>query len=285
MSSSSPVDILILGAGWTATFLIPLCVETNVNWAATTRSGSTDPYTTIPFDFDQDDESEEKLDEQCKKLPDAKTVLVTFPLTTKGAVGRLVQGYRKARKVGRGGQELWVQLGTTSIWDNPPNAPKPTSTNWYDRHSSFTKTPRVALEEELLTLPETKSSVLCLSGLWGGTRDPKNYVGRVAPTKEALKAKDGLHLIHGQDVARAILAVHLNPSKTVGQRWLLTDGRVYDWWDIASAWSEEKAQWVRELMHDESVRALPRDISTLGRALDSRDFWDTFELVPVKARV
>ncbi|KAK0485015.1 hypothetical protein IW261DRAFT_872621 [Armillaria novae-zelandiae] len=285
MSSSSTVDILILGAGWTATFLIPLCVETNVNWAATTRSGSTDPYATIPFNFDQDDESEEKLDEQCKKLPDAKTVLVTFPLTTKGAVGRLVQGYRKARKDGRGGQELWVQLGTTSIWDNPPNAPKPTSTSWYDRHSTFTKTPRVVLEEELLALPETKSSVLCLSGLWGGTRDPKNYVGRVAPTKEALKAKGGIHLIHGQDVARAILAVHLNPSKTVGQRWLLTDGRVYDWWDIASAWSEEKAQWVRELMHDESVRALPRDISTLGRALDSRDFWDTFELVPVKARV
>lgn len=119
MSSSSPVDILILGAGWTATFLIPLCVEKNIKWAATTRGGSTDPYTTIPFNFDQDDESEEKLDKQCKQLPDAKTVLVTFPLTTKGAVGRLVQGYRKSRKDGRGGQELWVQLGTTSIWDNP----------------------------------------------------------------------------------------------------------------------------------------------------------------------
>lgn len=106
---------------------------------------------------------------------------------------------------------------------------------------------------------------------------------RISPLSRQLQ--DGLHLIHGQDVARAILAVHLNPSKTVGQRWLLSDGRVYDWWDIASAWSEEKAQWVRELMRDESVRALPREISTLGRALDSRDFWDTFELVPVKARV
>lgn len=113
-------------------------------------------------------------------------------------------------------------------------------------------------------------------------------------------------MIHGLDVSRAILAVHASFSKASGQRWILTDGRVYDWWDLASAWgshptpgasenaggindSEEgrgaQARWVRELMHEQDVRALPRDIERLGRALDSREFWFEFGLSPVKARL
>lgn len=123
-----------------------------------------------------------------------------------------------------------------------------------------------------------------------------------------------VHFIHGIDVARAILAVHYNFSHAVGQRWLLTDARVYDWWDLASAWgtntntssrAERKEneisstdaaihncetqmagpqrEWVKELMIEQGIRALPRDINALGRALDSRDFWESFGLFPVKA--
>jgi hypothetical protein len=105
-------------------------------------------------------------------------------------------------------------------------------------------------------------------------------------------------MIHGIDVARAILAVHANFSKASGERWLLTDGRVYDWWDLASAWgsgpdptdsnSEDRgpqAAWVRELMREEGVRALPRNVELLGRVLDAREFWETFELDPVRARL
>jgi hypothetical protein len=118
-----------------------------------------------------------------------------------------------------------------------------------------------------------------------------------------------LHMIHGLDVSRAILAVHADFSKASGQRWILTDGRVYDWWDLASAWGsgpstavvgrgpsiqkldsdEEKrgaqARWVRELMQEQDVRALPRNVESLGRALDSRDFWLRFGLSPVEARL
>lgn len=109
------------------------------------------------------------------------------------------------------------------------------------------------------------------------------------------RIQGSIHLVHGIDVARAILAVHANFSKAQGQRWLLTDGRVYDWWDLASAWGsppkspvtepEEKgaqAQWVQELMMESNTRALPRDIGVLGRALDSREFWSTFSLSPLK---
>jgi len=114
-------------------------------------------------------------------------------------------------------------------------------------------------------------------------------------------------MIHGLDVSRAILAVHANFPKATGQRWILTDGRVYDWWDLASAWgsrsstratgdlddlggnNEEtrgtQARWVRELMQEQDVRALPRNAERLGRALDSRDFWFEFEMSPLKARL
>lgn len=110
-------------------------------------------------------------------------------------------------------------------------------------------------------------------------------------------------MIHGIDVARAVLAVHGDFPKAGGQRWILSDGRVYDWWDLASAWGVvvpqipaqdgqapllsqgSHARWVRELMQEQSVRALPRNIEVLGRALDSREFWYTFELSPIKARL
>lgn len=113
-------------------------------------------------------------------------------------------------------------------------------------------------------------------------------------------------MIHGEDVSRAILAVHGEFDKATGERWLLTDGRVHDWWDLAHAWGVQYSKnrgeltkesqdgekergphprWVRELMRECCVRALPRCIDQLGRALDSRDFWDTFELEPVMGRL
>ena len=113
-------------------------------------------------------------------------------------------------------------------------------------------------------------------------------------------------MIHGKDVSRAILAVHDQFDKASGQRWLLTDGRVYDWWDLTYAWGiaysrargepvdeakdalkdrGEQPRWVKELMRELGVRALPRCVDLLGKALDSRDFWDTFELEPVMGRL
>jgi len=104
-------------------------------------------------------------------------------------------------------------------------------------------------------------------------------------------------MIHGSDLARAILAVHTHFSLALGQRWLLTDARVYDWWDLASAWGTNgegrigevpegpHPAWVKELMDEEKVRALPREMAKLGRLLDGRDFWKTFGLSPARARL
>lgn len=141
--------------------------------------------------------------------------------------------------------------------------------------------------------------MLNLSGLYGGERHPRNWVIRVATTKAQVREKKALHLIHGDDVARGIIAVHKN--FTHGKRWLLTDLRVYDWWDLIQSWGnhvvakkekeeeeeEEKEEdqlnyvaWVGELMTEEDVRALPRSAETLGRVLDSRAFWKEMGVWP-----
>jgi len=296
--SLEKVDILILGAGWTSTFLIPLCKEQQISYAATSRDGREG---TIPFVFDP--ESDDAT--QFSSLPDANTVLIVFPIRVSGGSERLVRHFQKTHA---GTEVGFVQLGSTGIWNNDPTVKSDTKTDiaavgssmvWYDRHSEFdTTNPRANAETELLALSHnTPTTVLDLCGLWGGGRRVRNWVGRVAPTKEALKTKGNVHMIHGVDVARAILAVHAQFDKATGQRWLLTDQRMYDWWDLASAWGSggessrgsdpmgPQAEWVRELMDEEGVRALPRSPEQIGRALDSREFWKTFGLSPVRARL
>jgi len=62
--------------------------------------------------------------------------------------------------------------------------------------------------------------VLNLSGLWGGERQPRHWLDRVAGSKEKLKDKTSLHMVHGVDVARSILAVHRNFGPAKGQRFV-----------------------------------------------------------------
>jgi hypothetical protein len=102
------VDILILGAGWTSTFLIPLCRTRSIPYAATTRTGRD---STVPFTFDPASDDVGPY----HALPDARTVLITFPIDVEGAATRLVRLYKQSRV-----QPImtgWVLLGTTGIWD------------------------------------------------------------------------------------------------------------------------------------------------------------------------
>lgn len=101
----SKTDILILGAGWTSNFLIPLCVKEGLSYIATSRSGRNG---TLKFEFDPEASNQETYE----SLPEAKTVLITFPIKVKGASASLVKFYRATH----GGQPEFIQLGTTSIW-------------------------------------------------------------------------------------------------------------------------------------------------------------------------
>lgn len=94
------VKILIFGAGWLSAFLIPLCKERQLTYAATTRDGS-DGTLTVTFVFDASSD----VIETYRNLPDASTVLITFPITepagpTQSAI-----------------QPRFMLLGATGIWE------------------------------------------------------------------------------------------------------------------------------------------------------------------------
>lgn len=131
-ASTGPVDLLLLGSGWTGTFLLPLSGEAGLRTAWTTRNGGGG---SIPFEFDpnshqdggDDDEDDGQLD-KFRILPDAKTIVVIFPIYVKGGVVRLLRGYEKSRGAGvEGGKgegkgldvegTRWILLGSTGIWD------------------------------------------------------------------------------------------------------------------------------------------------------------------------
>ena len=272
MTQIKSVDILILGAGWTATFLLPLLDSSNITYAATSTTGRAD---TIKFIFDPDSNEQKPYN----ALPNATTILIVFPLKGKGQSTTLVSLYEKTHP---NAAANFVQLGSTGIF---------TATHWTTETSSYDKTStRAIAEDELMT--QHKGATLNLAGLWGGTRDPRHWANRVAKSKEQLATKKSLHLIHGEDVARGIVAMHRR--FTPGKRWLLTDLCVYDWYDLAYRWEEftqrvyaeqgeaklEYRKWVAELMLEEDVRALPRNTGVLGRCLDSRAFWKEMGVLP-----
>jgi hypothetical protein len=110
--SSIRVDLLILGAGWTSSFLIPLCTKRGASYAATKRrpeSGS--QFIAFAFDPDSDDPA------PYTKLPTAKTVLITFPIKTLGASERLVKLYGQTHSLSEGETTGFVQLGSTGCWE------------------------------------------------------------------------------------------------------------------------------------------------------------------------
>jgi len=286
-----------------------LLSERSLAYMATTRDGRAN---TTQFTFDPDSDEAQPF----KALPSAKFILITFPIVVTGASARLVRLYIETHP--EVSTCSFIQLGSTGIWDADVNTTSRIST-WIDRRTPYDQAnKRAVAEEELLRLNGwvgITTTVLNLCGLWGGSRSMRNYVTKIAPDKATLKKKgdidisglsswvfrswlqSSIHLIHGLDVARAILAVHDNMTSAAGQRWLITDGRVYDWWDLASAWgsggesrkddapSGPHPTWVRELMQEEGIHALPRSSESLGRVLDSQDFWYTFKLSPFKPRL
>ncbi|KAI9711873.1 MAG: hypothetical protein M1820_002018 [Bogoriella megaspora] len=219
------LDLLILGAGWTSQFLIPLLSRQGLTYAATTRSGSDN---TIPFTFDPD----QPLDAQLsifKTLPQARVVLITFPLKSAGSSKLLIDSYNTTHDAHKHNHRF-IQLGSTGIWQIPEAT---NDSYWVTRHSTYdTENSRAIAEDELRRLG---GCVLNLAGLWGGERQPRNWVDRIARSKEDVRGKGSLHMIHGVDVARAIIAVMSHWDRAAGERWMLTDGFVYDFWALFAA--------------------------------------------------
>jgi hypothetical protein len=338
---AGPVDILTLGSGWTWSFLGPAAGEQGLRKAFTTRDGRNG---SIKFTFDPESDETSAFE----ALPDARTIVIIFPLYSAEAARRLVNGYIGTRSEQLSGRRTYdekmnirsldsartrfILLGSTGIWkssgptvqfgpvhpfepdvcikqmpdpvvDGEKKHRRPTSP-WIDRHAPIDPVPRAVAEDALLAFNTAKdavpTSVLCLSGLWGHGRSPRRYVGALAPDKERLSRLTSVHLVHGTDVARAILAMHEQWDKAAAQRWLLTNERVYDLWDLISQWGNAgeagrghfpqgpQPSWIQELIAESNqnqasatvIRSLPRSVEQLGFAMDGSDFWNTFKLYP-----
>ena len=192
--STTQVELLILGAGWTSGFLIPLLESGEVSFAATSRDGREG---TIAFNFDP---SSEDVD-QYESLPDATTVLITFPV--KENVEALVDGYNKTRSGARRGVSVnWIQLGSVGSFTQVQpfcsglihqvltrKGVSEQTTGWVDRHTGIAHVPRSVQETKLLKY--ASAAVLHLAGLWGGKRNPAHWIKKIAPNKSALAAEVG----------------------------------------------------------------------------------------------
>jgi hypothetical protein len=303
-----PVTLLILGAGWTYQFLQPILEQRKVSitYAATTSTGHDN---TIEFRFDPESDDLEPF----KRLPLAEYVLITFPLKGKGPSGKLVGMYEKTHNPASPSPSAsptkWIQLGSTGVY---------TAAEWVDCSTPIDPlNERGIAEDELISLHG--GCVLNLAGLYGAQRQPGNWIPRVAKTKDQLGEKGALHLIHGVDVARAIVAVVMennaapgtgpgtDASPLFGRRWIISDCASYDWWQIVWDFNGESSEegvvcdedgpgmvvvpekvvtnrthrgWVMDLMEEKGVRGLPRPSELLGRKLDGREFWARVRLTP-----
>ena len=141
-------------------------------------------------------------------------------------VRRLVKSYRETH--GHASfKPQFIQLGSSEIFTIPGQD------TWVTRHSKVrinhsllqkrrrtnviqynASHPRAIAEDELISLG---GCVLNLSGLWGGQRQPIHWIDRVADTKEKLASKTSLHMVHGFDVAKSVIAVHQGFAKAAGQ--------------------------------------------------------------------
>jgi hypothetical protein len=148
---------------------------------------------------------------QYAALPPAETILITFPIKSKAGTRFLVESFIQTHDKDHEPYQ-WIQLGSTGIWSIEGQE------TWVTRHSKYNTADARAVAEDALL--ELGGCVLDLAGLWGGERMVKHWVDRVASTKEMLRCKKSLHMIHGEDVSRAIIAVHNMFKHAEGQRFV-----------------------------------------------------------------
>ncbi|EPQ28553.1 uncharacterized protein PFL1_03857 [Pseudozyma flocculosa PF-1] len=300
MSAVSSVDVLLLGSGWSSQFIRPLLGRSGLSCAYTSRRDPTPEESAQgQFRFELADPFDPA---SVEPLPRARTVVIVFPIKLPEVVVQLVEAYERVH-----GATRWIQLGSTGIWP---------SGCCNSRTPFDTENPRAASEQRLLELDQVtdrepsqdgeqeqggstrRTCVLNLAGLYGAARQPRNFAAKVGGTKEKLGLKGSVHFVHGKDVAQAILRVHQSDSEAWGQRWIVSDRNVYDWWQLAAVLKPSipgqdrpdiASVWVSELMEEYGISALPRPVAKeaedrmpcfLERALDGRDFWREVEAEP-----
>jgi hypothetical protein len=187
----SPVDLLVLGAGWTSQWLLPLAAAKGIKTAATTRDGRNGSLV-FAFDPASDDST------PFEALPPARTILVSFPVKEKGGISKLVRFYNQTHGHHHA---RYIYLGSTGIWEPDNEGLLGKSSPFVTRHTPFNPAnARGASEAELFEATD-ETTVLNLAGLWGGERSARRFLARIITSKEALAGRRSIHMINGEDVS------------------------------------------------------------------------------------
>ncbi|KAJ1826319.1 hypothetical protein LPJ56_002238 [Coemansia sp. RSA 2599] len=271
------LEVLILGRGFVGRYLEELLDAQGISFKSTTTDGRDGtikwrlPETTS-FSPDKGNFS---------ALPLAKSVVITFPLQGEAPAIYLLHGYLDHHaSTDSSAPPQWVYLGSTRPFKEVPSTR-------YTKPDVSAGGPRVEAEE--LIIKSFNGHVLNLVGLWGGERVPEKW-SRFYTEKEKLRnrLKDrSLHLVHGADTARAILAVISKPDPS-GGRWLVSDKRTYDMLEILIGDPRIRG-FLEELLQEEDVRKLVGadkiDDIQMGESqvtlrIDSSHFWKQYEIEP-----
>ena len=132
-------------------------------------------------------------------LPNARSIVIVFPIYVSGGSERLLRLYNATHP--QAVPVRWMQLGSTGIWDGGRTIDEKKSSAFLDRHSHIDlNVPRARAESELLSLHSliNLTTILNLCGLYGGERSIRRYTGRIAGTKEQLSQKGSIHMMHGK---------------------------------------------------------------------------------------
>lgn len=97
-------EMLILGSGWTSQFLKPVLEEEHISFVCTSTTGRS---STIPFKFNGEREQSDQDLDAFKRLPNAKTVVIMFPLRGPDCSRRLVEAYRNTHTDTQAGFVQW----------------------------------------------------------------------------------------------------------------------------------------------------------------------------------
>jgi hypothetical protein len=206
-------SLVILGAGYTARFVLPLAGSLYAHVQATSRDPESHLshvplHQRIRFDLEQSD--------TWKNIPSDADLLWCFPATPI----HLLQQLTRARDLRL---HRLVVLGSTSAYTEADSSEYPPP--WINETAPISRQqPRVEGEEFLRTT--CGATVLRVAGIYGPGRSPLDWIkkGRVGPSRKYV------NLIHVEDLATVCLVVLARGLR--GEAYNVSDGTPRTWTEI-----------------------------------------------------